>query len=248
MKNNAFKITDKSEDRKYFAMIPYYVVNHSSAYEQSLYLVMKRIASEEGTCWASPQTIAKIMDVAANTVRKYRKKLEQRGWVKKIGSRQIGKTNQLTYEYEIVDLWKLNMDFYAKKKKGSSDESFQQEKESSQSVLEKDASVGNKEKGIDEESLKKIYARYIEKINKSSRLTDGAKARIKKRLKTYKEEELLQAIDNFSASKWWMEHNSYRGVAWFFKNDDFIDQFLNLKSGKKSESESKYNQLQVIKD
>lgn len=248
MKDDRFKLVDKSGDRKYFAMIPYFIVNHSSAYEQSLYLVMKRIASEEGTCWASPQTIAKMMGVAPNTVRKYRKKLEQRGWVKKIGSRQIGKTNQSTYEYEIVDLWKLNVDFYAKKKKGSSDEGFQQEEESSQPALEKDASVDNKEKGIDEESLKKIYARYIEKINKSSRLTDGAKARIKKRLKIYKEEELLQAIDNFSASKWWMEHNSYRGVAWFFKNDDLIDQFLNLKPSKKSGGESKYDQLQVIKD
>ena len=79
MKDDKFKIKDASSDRKYFAMIPYFIVNHSCVYEQSLYLVMKRIASEQGTCWASPQTIAKMMDVAPNTVRKYRKKLEQRG-------------------------------------------------------------------------------------------------------------------------------------------------------------------------
>lgn len=248
MKNDAFKITDKSGDRKYFAMIPYYVVNHSSAYEQSLYLVMKRIASEEGTCWASPQTIAKIMDVAPNTVRKYRKKLEQRGWVKKIGSRQIGKTNQTTHEYEIVDLWKLNVDFYSSKRKGASDESFQHEEESSQPVREKDSPVGNKEKGIQEETVKKIYEHYTEKINKSSRLTEGAKAKIRKRLESYTDEELIRAMDNFSESKWWMDNNAYRGVAWFFKNDDCIDQFLNLKSEKKSETKSKYDKLQVIRD
>lgn len=242
MKNDAFKITDKSGDRKYFAMIPYYVVNHSSAYEQSLYLVMKRIASEEGTCWASPQTIAKIMDVAANTVRKYRKKLEQRGWIKKIGTRQIGKTNQSTYEYEIVDLWKLNMDFYAKKKKGSSDESFQQEEESSQLALEKDAAVGNKEEGITEETMKKIYIRYSEKINKNSRLTEEAKRKIKTRLRIFNEGELLQAIDNFSGDKWWMEHNAHRGIAWFFHSDDRIDQFLNLPQPKRSGS-GKYDHL-----
>lgn len=248
MKNDKFKITDQSGDRKYFAMIPYYIVNHSSAYEQSLYLVMKRISSERGVCWASPQTIAKIMGVAPNTVRKYRKKLEQRGWIRKIGTRQIGITKQITYEYEIVDLWKLNIDFYSKKRKGSSNESFQQDNASSQLMPEKDSPIGNKEKEIQEELLKKIYTHYKEKILKDSRLTDGAKAKIKKRLETYNEAELLQAIDNFNESKWWMEHNAGRGVAWFFKNDDHIDQFLNLKPSKKSAGTSKYDQLEIIKD
>lgn len=248
MKDDKFKIKDGSNDRKYFAMIPYYVINHSSAYEQSLYLVMKRIASEGGSCWASPQTIAKMMGVAPNTVRKYRACLERRGWIKKIGTRQTGATKQTTYEYEIVDLWKLNVNFYSQKRKGASDESFQQEKESSQPMPEKGSPVGNKEKGIQEESLKKIYEHYTEKINQDSRLTDGAKARIKTRLKTYKESELLLAIDNFSESRWWMDHNASRGVAWFFKNDDHIDQFLNLKSNKKSETDNKYSKLQVIKD
>jgi DNA-binding Lrp family transcriptional regulator len=227
-------------------MIPYYVVNHSTAYEQSLYLVMKRIASEEGTCWASPQTIAKIMGVAPNTVRKYRKKLEQRGWIKKIGVRPIGRTNQSTHEYEIVDLWKLNVDFYSQKRKGATDESFQQEEESLQQMPEKDASIGNKEKEvITKESMKKIYAHYSEKINNHSRLTDEAKRKIEKRLKSFGEDELLKAIDNFSQDKWWMENNANRGVAWFFKSDDRIDQFLNLPQVKGSSS-GKYDHL-VIK-
>ena len=241
--NDKFKITDQSGDRKYFAMIPYYIVNHSSAYEQSLYLVMKRISSEGGVCWASPQTIAKIMGVAPNTVRKYRKKLEQRGWIRKIGTRQIGITKQITYEYEIVDLWKLNIDFYSKKRKGSPNESFQQENESLQLMPEKDAPVGNKEKGINEESLKKIYAHYKERIHKDSRLTDGAKSRIIRRLKTYAEEELLRAIDRFSENKWSMENNAHRGVAWFFENDDRIDGFLNLRNSNERVESGKYDHL-----
>ncbi|MBI2051653.1 helix-turn-helix domain-containing protein [Candidatus Roizmanbacteria bacterium] len=248
MKNGNFKIKDASNDRKYFAMIPYFIVNHSCAYEQSLYLVMKRIASETGSCWASPQTIAKMMGVAPNTVRKYRKKLEQRGWIRKIGSRPIGRTNQVTHEYEIVDLWKLNIDFYSQKRKGSPDESFQHKAESLQPMLEKSAPVGNKEKGIDEELLKKIYAHYTEKIRNSSRLTNGGKAKIKKRLENYTTEELLMAIDNFSESKWWMENNSHQGVEWFFKNDERIDKLLNLKPNKKPEAESKYDQLEALKD
>ena len=188
------------------------------------------------------------MGVAPNTVRKYRKKLEQRGWIRKIGSRPIGRTNQITHEYEIVDLWKLNIDFYSQKRKGSSGESFQQKDESLQPMPEKGAPIGNKEKGIDEELLKNIYAHYTEKIHKSSRLTNGGKTKIKKRLESYTEAELLQAINNFSESKWWMENNSHQGVEWFFKSDERIDKLLNLKPSKKPEAESKFDQLQVIKD
>lgn len=77
---------------------------------------------------------------------------------------------------------------------------------------------------------KNIYMSYKEKINSGSRLTDSAKKKIKNRLKTFSEKELLEAINKFSESPWWVEHNSQRGVAWFFNSDDRIDQFLNLKT------------------
>ena len=75
---------------------------------------MKRIASEQGTCYSSPETIAKKMGVNEKTVKKYRKKLLERNWIKIIGKRKSGKTGQLVDEYEIVDLWKLNIDHYSK--------------------------------------------------------------------------------------------------------------------------------------
>jgi len=56
-----FSIQDESGDRKYFTQIPNMIVNHSNAYEQSLYLIMKRIAGEHGTCYASLNTLAKMM-------------------------------------------------------------------------------------------------------------------------------------------------------------------------------------------
>lgn len=125
MANNKDRYVDKSGDRKYFTLIPNYIVNHSNVYEQSLYLVMKRIAGEEGSCWASPTTIGKTMGVSSNTVRKYRDNLVKRGWIKKIGER--GKTKP-TDEFEIVDLWKLNTDFYHKKESSTGEQS---QKESS---------------------------------------------------------------------------------------------------------------------
>lgn len=116
MNQQNFKIRDNSGDKKYFALVPYYIINHSTAYEQSLYLVMKRIASENGTCWASAETIGKTMGVSDKTVKKYRKKLLQRGWIKYVGKRRSGRTMQSVDEYEIVDLWKLNIEYYSKAK------------------------------------------------------------------------------------------------------------------------------------
>jgi len=81
---------------------------------------MKRIASEQGTCWASPVTLAKIMGVSPNTIRKYRKILVGKSWIKKIGQR--GKTKP-TDEYKIMDIWELNQRFYSKKESSTIEQS-----------------------------------------------------------------------------------------------------------------------------
>jgi len=107
-----FKIIDSSGDKKYFAIIPYYIVNHSSHWEQSLYLVMKRMSgeSETGTCYATQETLAMKMQTSHPTVSRTLRKLVKRGWIELMGTRP-GKTHPVS-EYRIVDLWKTNMDFY----------------------------------------------------------------------------------------------------------------------------------------
>jgi hypothetical protein len=151
MKSDPFKIIDKSGDRKYFTIIPNYIVNHSTVYEQAIYLYMKRVAGETGTCWESPINIAKKLDIAPGTVRKYQKTLVQRGWIEKVGV--AGKTKP-TIEYKIVDLWQLNAKYYAKKEKSPDDFSHRKGTgcvmKSHQVILEKPMD-GNKE-----ESIKKI--------------------------------------------------------------------------------------------
>jgi len=79
------------------------------------------------------------------------------------------------------------------------------------------------------QDITEIYSAYGKFINSRSRLTDEARKKIKTRLKVYSVEELIQAIKNFSQDTWWMQNNLHRGVAWFFHNDDRIDQFLNLR-------------------
>jgi len=112
MEQNNLSFSDKSNDKKYFAIIPYYIVNHSTAYEQSLYLIMKRKAGEEtqGRCFASLNYLAQNMGVHKNTVTKTIKKLLKRGWIKEINPIIVpgGKVRC----FIIIDLWELNMKFY----------------------------------------------------------------------------------------------------------------------------------------
>jgi DNA-binding transcriptional regulator YhcF (GntR family) len=240
MKDDKFKIIDKSGDRKYFTIVPNYIVNHSTIYEQAIYLYMKRVAGEEGSCWESPKNIAGKLGVDPKTIRKYQRKLVERGWIEIIGTHRKTKP---TIEYRIIDLWELNTKYYAEKlrEKERGNNTFSQRSGNESRMKEESAPLvkvpdGNKEELSKEDLSKKIeniYARYTEKINKFSHLTDKARLMIQARLKNFKENDLLEAIDRFSQNKWYVENNSHRGVAWFFDGDDRVDQFVNLpKAGK----------------
>ncbi len=77
--------------------------------------------------------------------------------------------------------------------------------------------------------IDQIVAAYQAKVCAEARLFSKSRKLIAQRLKTFSFEELLSAIDNFSKDKWWLEHNASRGLAWFFRDDDHVEQFLNLK-------------------
>jgi DNA-binding transcriptional regulator YhcF (GntR family) len=119
MEEEKFKVSDESGDRKYFTIIPNYIVNHSTPYEQAIYLFMKRIAGEGGTCWSSAAEIGKKLGCSRNTVAKYQNKLIERGWIEVVGKHPTGVTNQETIEYKIVDLWALNNRYFQDKYKSS---------------------------------------------------------------------------------------------------------------------------------
>ena len=108
------KIQDESGDRKYFSTIPHYIVNHSNAYEQSLYLIMKRFAGENRTCWASLNTLSKMMGVHKTTTSKTITKLLKRKWIREIEPVKVkgGEVRQ----FVIVDLWRKAIEFYEKSK------------------------------------------------------------------------------------------------------------------------------------
>lgn len=109
-----FQVVDESNDRKYFTIVPNYIINHSTYFEQSLYLVMKRLAGESGTCFATQKTIAKMMGCSQPSVTRTIEKLIKRNWIKCIGTRP-GKTRPVK-EYRLIDLWKFNVNYYQEKK------------------------------------------------------------------------------------------------------------------------------------
>jgi len=105
-----FTIQDESGDRKYFTQIPNMIVNHSTAYEQSLYLVMKRLAGETGTCYASLNWLSEKMGIDKKTASKTISKLLKREWIKEIEKKKV--KGGMVRQFVIVDLWALNIKEY----------------------------------------------------------------------------------------------------------------------------------------
>jgi len=108
--SKGFLITEETPDREYFTIVPNYIINHSTIWERDLYLFMKRIAGEKGLCFASHQTLARMSGVSRPTISRTIKKLLKRGWIKEVGVRQA-KTHPVK-EYQVVDLWRMNVEFY----------------------------------------------------------------------------------------------------------------------------------------
>lgn len=105
---------DNSGDRKYFTIIPNYILNHSTLYDREVYIQMKRIAGEDGTCWTSRATLSKKCGISVRKLDSCIKYLIEHKWISLIGTRQVKTPGgyQEVNEYSISDLWKMNIEFY----------------------------------------------------------------------------------------------------------------------------------------
>jgi len=127
MTKSIFEILDESNDKAYFTIIPNIILNHSTGDEQALYGQMKRFAGEKGKCFASLETLAKKLNWGEFKVRSNIKKILTRKWIIKAGTVR-GKTRPVN-AYKVVDLWKLNTNFYTKKIKVHSTVSSKKKKD-----------------------------------------------------------------------------------------------------------------------
>ena len=107
-------VNDESGDKKYFTIVPNYILNHSTANAQALYLQLKRLAGENGVACCGLRYFKKQLKMAHNTINKEFRYLLDKGWIKYDGEKEIitdgGK--QKIKSYKIVDLWQLNIKEY----------------------------------------------------------------------------------------------------------------------------------------
>jgi hypothetical protein len=111
------KFEDGSGDKNYFTVVPNYVLNHSTLWDREVYIQMKRVTGDSGTCWMSLATLAKQCEISRNRLRKSLSYLVEHKWITKIGTKTIKTSGgeQEVNEYKVADIWKMNTDFYTAK-------------------------------------------------------------------------------------------------------------------------------------
>ena len=151
------KIADESGDRKYFTQVPNYVLNHSTAIAQALYCHLKRLAGESGIAYPSSNYLRKKLGISQPTLRKEIKYLLEKNWIEFSGYEKIETASgiQKVKAYKIIDIWKLNVDYY-ESKRGEKIEPPQiqrGEKIDFRGVKARGEKIGNKEEPIKEEPI-----------------------------------------------------------------------------------------------
>ena len=101
---------NKSNDWKYFTIIPNWILDNLSIYDAMLYIHIKRIAGENGQCWASMRYLAQKMKVSLGQIYKSLQNLTELGLIKFVGTKKVKRRPRNVYQ--IVDIWKLNVDYY----------------------------------------------------------------------------------------------------------------------------------------
>jgi hypothetical protein len=140
------EIRDHSGDRKYFTIIPNYVLDNSSGGELALYAQLKRLAGEKGVAYSSRVYLMKQLDISDKTYYKQRDTLLERGWIKDAGwfTADTNGGKQKMRAYEVVDLWTLNNSFYSRGTENNS-------------PLSSKGTENNSPKGTENNSPKKNY-------------------------------------------------------------------------------------------
>ena len=77
-----------------------------------------------------------------------------------------------------------------------------------------------------------LFSLFKEKINPKAKFLDGAKSKLKTRLKTFTSKEIEKAIINFSKDEGKMKNIATNSFAWFLFSDDRVETYVNLKQKK----------------
>jgi hypothetical protein len=111
------KFKDNSNDKKYFTMVPNFILNHSSSTDQALYLQMKRLVGDgEGVCYASEKYFKDKLQVGSKALKTSLQYLLEHKWIEEEGYRDVETKGgvQKVKTYLVKDIWKMNIDYYSK--------------------------------------------------------------------------------------------------------------------------------------
>ena len=108
------KIKDESKDKKYFTIIPNFILNSSTAIDQALYMQIKRIAGDDGECSASLSYFQKQLGAGRDTIYKSINYLIKHKWISFVGKKknQTYGGKQKINTYTVNDIWNLNNNYY----------------------------------------------------------------------------------------------------------------------------------------
>ena len=109
-----YQFKDETGDKKYFTMVPNYILNHSTATDQAVYLQIKRHAGENGRCFVSKRKLSKKLGIGRQTLKKSINYLLVRKWISENGSIEVDTPGgkQKVTAYVVNDIWKTNIDHY----------------------------------------------------------------------------------------------------------------------------------------
>jgi len=109
-------VEDNSNDRMYFTIVPNFILNHSSATDQAVYLQMKRLTddSKKNVCYPSFRYLTKQLKIGVGSLRKSIKYLVNHKWIEDVGKKRVRTKGgwQWVQAYKINDIWNLNMQYY----------------------------------------------------------------------------------------------------------------------------------------
>lgn len=112
---NKHSVKDDGDPRKYYAAIPNIVFKIGlNPFEIALYVHLKQIAGEDGTCWKSTATLAKETSMGAGTISKVkallaapRPELGNKALITVTAEMQNG--GKANHSITITDIWPENM-------------------------------------------------------------------------------------------------------------------------------------------
>lgn len=231
---------DGKGDRKHFTMIPNYILDHGVHWDREVYIQIKRIAGEDGTCWKVQRRLAKQCGISVNRLKKSIRNLVENGWIKCVRMKPVRTSGglQRVNEYSVADVWNMNADFYASKglsshsrgcvkdcTKGVSPRGYK-ENPDKEELTTRDSFSSPEEFETKVDEIMNDYNDYIADVNRP----EDVKPLIREMLRYFTVDEIKEVIDRKAGDNWFMAVLANKGPVWFFGGAKAVSRFKEYLS------------------